>query len=103
MVQVLEKEGGDITFADMVLPKMESSKIQQFFAGSSIFITGATGFLGKLLMEKILRNCPDTEKVYILIREKKGKSIGKRFEELLDNVVSFLFNFYPVLKNAVIR
>lgn len=86
MVQVLEKEGGDITFADMVLPKMESSKIQQFFAGSSIFITGATGFLGKLLMEKILRNCPDTEKVYILIREKKGKSIGKRFEELLDNV-----------------
>jgi FlaA1/EpsC-like NDP-sugar epimerase len=34
----------------------------------SIFITGATGFVGKVLVEKLLRSCPDIAKIYILVR-----------------------------------
>lgn len=31
------------------------SEIQKIYSGSQIFITGATGFMGKVLLEKILR------------------------------------------------
>lgn len=31
------------------------SEIQQFFRGTNIFITGVTGFLGRILVEKLLR------------------------------------------------
>ena len=56
--------------------------IPEFYAGRSIFITGATGFMGKCLLEKILRDLPEVEQVYILIRPKKEKSIQERVEDL---------------------
>lgn len=56
--------------------------IPDFYAGKSIFITGATGFMGKCLLEKILRDLPEVEQVYILIRPKKEKSIQERVEDL---------------------
>lgn len=31
------------------------STIQRFYAGSKIFITGGSGFIGKLIIEKIFR------------------------------------------------
>ncbi|KAL6266508.1 hypothetical protein P5V15_003357 [Pogonomyrmex californicus] len=35
--------------------------IPTFYAGQSIFLTGATRFLGKVFIEKILRSCPDLD------------------------------------------
>ncbi|KAK6644947.1 hypothetical protein RUM43_001223 [Polyplax serrata] len=66
--------------------KMTTSKsqIQRFFAGKSIFITGSTGFLGSVLLEKLLRCCPDIKRVYLLIREKKGVDIQQRFKTLVN-------------------
>ena len=32
-----------------------TSAVQQFYAGASVFVTGASGFLGKQLIEKLLR------------------------------------------------
>lgn len=74
--------------------KMTTSKsqIQRFFAGKSIFITGSTGFLGSVLLEKLLRCCPDIKRVYLLIREKKGVDIQQRFKTLVNTKVS-RFNF----------
>ncbi|XP_023025092.2 fatty acyl-CoA reductase wat [Leptinotarsa decemlineata] len=77
-----EREGNDITAADMVVPEQDSDLLN-FYENSTIFITGATGFLGKLCMEKLLRTC-SVRKIYILVRSKKGKDIEKRFEELFD-------------------
>lgn len=34
------------------------SEIQSFFKGTSVFITGATGFLGHVLLSKLLRYTP---------------------------------------------
>lgn len=31
------------------------SEIQQFYNGANVFVTGATGFIGQVLIEKILR------------------------------------------------
>lgn len=40
--------------------KNSKSEIQEFFADSNVFLTGATGFIGQMLIEKILRYDPLT-------------------------------------------
>ncbi|KAL0122038.1 hypothetical protein PUN28_007080 [Cardiocondyla obscurior] len=61
--------------------------IDAFFAETVIFITGATGFLGKVLLEKLLRSCPRVATFFLLIRPKRGQSVEDRFKELLNNPV----------------
>lgn len=41
-----------------------------------------TGFMGKVLIEKLLRSCPDLNRIFILIREKKTKPAAERLEDL---------------------
>jgi fatty acyl-CoA reductase len=52
--------------------------VREFYKDKSIMLTGCTGFLGKIILEKILRTCSDFKKVYILIRPKKGTTVAKR-------------------------
>ncbi|XP_011859322.1 PREDICTED: putative fatty acyl-CoA reductase CG5065 [Vollenhovia emeryi] len=59
--------------------------IPAFYAGRCIFITGGTGFMGKVLIEKILRSCPDVANIFVLIRPKKELSINDRLQKMLDN------------------
>lgn len=67
----------------------DTKSIPEFYAGRSIFITGATGFLGKILVEKLLRSCPDVKCLYLLIRQKKGKDSQERLDEILESKVFF--------------
>ncbi|XP_030747448.1 fatty acyl-CoA reductase wat-like isoform X2 [Sitophilus oryzae] len=85
-MEVEEREGQDITASDMIVPE-EDSDIKAFFAHSSVFITGVTGFLGKLAMEKLLWTCNDVNKIFVLIRNKKDKSPEDRLEELLNEPI----------------
>lgn len=62
--------------------------LREFYAGQHIFITGGTGFLGKLLIDKLLRRCPGLGFIYLLVRPKKGKDVHQRAEELFDDPVS---------------
>lgn len=59
------------------------SQIVNYFTGKVILVTGCTGFLGKLILERLLRIC-QVRLVYILVRPKKGKSENERFEEMFD-------------------
>ena len=47
------------------------STIQEFYTGKTVLVTVATGFLGKALVEKILRSLPDVRRLYLLIRAKE--------------------------------
>ncbi|KMY94302.1 putative fatty acyl-CoA reductase CG5065 [Drosophila simulans] len=58
--------------------------IAQFYAGRSVFITGGTGFMGKVLVEKLLRSCPEIRNIYLLIRPKRGQEVSARLTELLN-------------------
>ncbi|XP_032678741.1 fatty acyl-CoA reductase wat isoform X2 [Odontomachus brunneus] len=61
------------------------SSVQEFYNGQSVFITGGTGFMGKLLIEKLLRACPGIATIYLLVRPKKGKDVHQRTEEIFDD------------------
>lgn len=58
------------------------NRVADTLSGRAILITGGTGFIGKVLIEKILRTCSDVDTIYLLIRAKKGKEPGQRVEEL---------------------
>ncbi|XP_072948546.1 uncharacterized protein [Epargyreus clarus] len=84
-----EKQGGDITYEHMVdeTEALGDSQIQKLFTGATVLLTGGTGFLGKLLVEKLLRSCPDLKRLYLLARPKKNKEITKRLQEQFDDVL----------------
>lgn len=56
--------------------------IPEYFAGQNVFITGGSGFIGKVLIEKLLRSCPDVGRIYVLLRPKKGRSPQERLAAL---------------------
>jgi len=47
-----------------------SSSVSSFYSDSVVFLTGSCGFLGKAILEKILRSCPAVREVCVLVRGK---------------------------------
>ena len=79
------------------LPNKSSSSpssVVEFYRGKSLFVTGATGFVGKVLLEKLLRSCGDVERIYLLMRPgtRDGKSPASRLKDLFQ---SRAFSFSP--------
>jgi long-chain acyl-CoA synthetase len=70
------------------------STIQEFFAGKTLLVTGATGFLGKALLEKALRSLGSLRRIYLLIRPKErgSRAVGadQRFRD--EVLKSSIFN-----------
>ncbi|KAL5232319.1 hypothetical protein ABZP36_031095 [Zizania latifolia] len=64
----------------MMADSLDSEQIIEYFKGKSILITGATGFLGKILVEKILRVQPDVKKIYLLVRAINQASAKQRIQ-----------------------
>ena len=68
--------------------------ISEYLTGKTIFLTGATGFLGQPLIEKIIFAAPKVGRIYVLIRPMKrlsGKviSVRQRLERELYTSTAF--------------
>ncbi|CAK1546455.1 unnamed protein product [Leptosia nina] len=61
--------------------------IKEYFKGKTIFITGGSGFMGNVLIEKLLFSCTDLERIYLLLREKKGVKPEDRLAAFYENVL----------------
>lgn len=77
----------------------EYTSVKDFYRDRSIFITGATGFMGKILVEKLLRSCPDIKNIYILMRPKRSQNVQERLQELLNGPVIIIFNFLLLFRS----
>ncbi|XP_030374198.1 putative fatty acyl-CoA reductase CG5065, partial [Scaptodrosophila lebanonensis] len=67
-----------------------------------VFITGATGFVGKALLEKLLWSFPQINRIYMLIRPKAGIGVRERFESfLLNGIFERLRASYPERLNKI--
>nr|VDD57582.1 unnamed protein product [Brassica oleracea] len=59
--------------------------IFRFLQGKSYLITGATGFLAKVLIEKLVRESPEIGNIFILMKTQDQESANKR---LYDEIIS---------------
>ncbi|XP_069383831.1 fatty acyl-CoA reductase 1 isoform X2 [Paralichthys olivaceus] len=58
--------------------------IPDYFAGKNVLITGATGFIGKVLLEKLLRSCPEVKTVFVMVRSKAGQCPKDRIADMIN-------------------
>ena len=67
-----------MSYADQPLPVHLPQVSPDSFKGETLFITGCSGFLGKVILEKVMRsfNC---DRIYVLLRPKKGQDVATRF------------------------
>ncbi|TVU10232.1 hypothetical protein EJB05_43746 [Eragrostis curvula] len=63
---------------------MDATTVVGCFRDRTILVTGSTGFLGKMLVEKMLRVQPDLRKLYLLVRAPDDAAAEQR---VLDEVV----------------
>ncbi|KAL4296391.1 hypothetical protein GQ457_12G027440 [Hibiscus cannabinus] len=68
---------------------MEVDSIAKFLQGKIILVTGATGFLSKVFVEKILRLQPKVNKLYLLLRAQDEESALQRLNDEIINTELF--------------
>lgn len=84
-------ENNIITSEDMIEESETiDSPMKDFLRNKSVFLTGATGFLGKLMIQKLLR-C-DVKEIFLLTRPKKGVSSSDRLEKVLKEPIFVKIN-----------
>jgi alcohol-forming fatty acyl-CoA reductase len=68
--------------------------IKNFYKDKTIFLTGTTGFVGKVVLEKLLRSLSGCKRIYLMVRAKKSMTVQQRMldsiftSEIFDRVFS---------------
>ncbi|MBI4468433.1 MAG: SDR family oxidoreductase [Acidobacteria bacterium] len=65
-------------------PKLEEFSVREILKGRHILLIGATGFIGKVWLVKLLTDLPEIGRVYLLIRPGKTASAQERFEKMVE-------------------
>jgi fatty acyl-CoA reductase len=77
-----------------------SYSIVEHFSESAVLLTGASGYVGALVLEKLLR-CTNINAVYVMLRAKKGEDIQSRLNKMLNSSpVMHLLRHNPVLQKV---
>ncbi|XP_066587306.1 fatty acyl-CoA reductase wat-like [Prorops nasuta] len=93
---IYERMNDDIELNEKTID-LKQSQIRQFYAGQTIFLSGCTGFIGKCVVEKLLRSCPEIKKLYLLVRQRKDEqTIQDRLKYYFTNIIfEKLHKTYP--------
>ena len=73
-------------------PIPQQISVQEAFAGRTVLLTGVTGFVGSLVLEHLLRTCPNVRKVFVIVRHKHGTAGPNRVQQMLH--ANPLFHFH---------
>ena len=76
--------------------------VSHFYRKKSVFITGATGFMGKVLVHKLLQSCPLLDKIYVLIRSKRGVEPQDRLQALFRSPIFESIKDTAILNKVVV-
>lgn len=77
----LETKRRPVGSRDESSSSMKGLGIVEFLKGKNILVAGATGFLGKVVMEKILRTQPEVGKLFLVIKAKDIESASHRLKK----------------------
>lgn len=75
-----------------IMDSFATVSIEQFYENAVVIISGGTGFLGKILVEKLLRSF-DVKKIYLLIRNKNNVNVDDRLQNFFKESVETRRNF----------
>lgn len=67
-----------------IKPTKQAKKLREFYNNKNILITGATGFIGKVCLVKLIRSLGNCGQVYVMLRSKKGMTPQQRFDRMLN-------------------
>jgi thioester reductase-like protein len=66
-----------------------SLSIRRALSGRHVFLTGGSGFVGKVWLSMILEELPEIERVYVFLRPKALVPGRQRFEKMLNTSAAF--------------
>jgi thioester reductase-like protein len=66
-----------------------SLSIRRALSGRHVFLTGGSGFVGKVWLSMILEELPEIERVYVFLRPKALVPARQRFEKMLNTSGAF--------------
>ena len=61
--------------------------LKHFYEGKTILITGSTGFVGKVILEKVLRSFSNVKTIYISINGSKGEEYDIYKKKIKDSQI----------------
>lgn len=70
-----------------VVPPNDQLNVVDFYRNATVLVTGGTGFIGKVLVEKLLR-CFEVKQIFLLIRRKGSASPAERLQRMFEGPVS---------------
>ncbi|XP_031773360.1 putative fatty acyl-CoA reductase CG5065 isoform X1 [Apis florea] len=70
--------------------------ISEWLQGRNVFITGGSGFMGKVLIYKLLVSCDYLENIFVLIRKKRDVDPQSRMQYMIkENPLKIIKEKYP--------
>lgn len=68
---------------------LKKLSLRQNYAGRHVLLTGATGFVGKVLLSMLMQRLPEVECIYVLVR-KNNSTVAERFAHQFSSSPVFL-------------